>query len=84
MSGATITGTPVSVPLIRADCTQLGLAVDASRDGGKTWQCVQLQPYRVRQSPTLRAYSTAIDPAQDAADYFAELDRRGTRYTRAR
>ncbi len=68
--------------LIRADCTQLGLAVDASRDGGKTWQCVQLTPYKVRETPTVRAYSTAIDPSRDAADYFAELDRRGIAYKR--
>ncbi len=70
------------IPLIRADCTQLGLAVDASRDGGKTWQCVQLNPYRVRETPYCRAYSTAIDPARDVAEYFAELDRRGVSYKR--
>ncbi len=71
-----------TVPLIRADCTQLGLAVDASRDGGKTWQCVQLNRYTTRQSPTVRAYSTCIDPSRDREDYFAELDRRGIAYKR--
>jgi hypothetical protein len=79
---ATITGTPVIVPLIFADCTQIGLVVDASRDGGKTWQNVQLSRYTVRESPTVRAYSTCIDPARDVAEYFAELDRRGIRYKR--
>ncbi len=73
---------PPVIPLVRADCTQLGLAVDASRDGGKTWQCVQLTPYTVRQSPTVRAYSTAIDPARDREDYYAELTRRGIAHKR--
>ncbi len=64
------TAPAVSAPiLVRADCTQLGLSVDASRDGGKSWQLVQLTPYTVRQTPTVRAYSTAIDPARDRADY---------------
>lgn len=70
------------VPLIRADCTQVGLSVEASRDNGATWQFVQLTPYQVRRSPTVRAYSTCINPAQDRADYFAELDRRGIEYRR--
>jgi len=69
------------IPLIRADCTQCGLSVEASRDGGKTWQFVQLQPYTVRQSPTVRAYSTCIDPARDRSEYFAALDSRGIPYT---
>ncbi len=80
----TITGTPVIVPLIRACANQIGLAIEASKDGGKTWLLVQLNAYRVRETPTVRAYSTAIDPARDVAEYFAELDRRGVRYVRAR
>lgn len=79
-----ITGTPVIVPLIRADCTQMGLAVDASADNGKTWQFVQLTPYTNRESLTVQAYSRAIDPAKDRAEYFAALDARGVRYTIAR
>jgi len=72
----------IPVPLIRADCTQMGLAVDASRDNGKTWVFVQLTPYKTRETPTVRAYSTAIDPVRDREDYFAELDRRGIAYGR--
>lgn len=67
-------------PLIRADCTQLGLAVEASIDGGISWRFVQLDRYKVRSSPTVAAYSTCIDPARDRAEYFAELDRRGIAY----
>jgi hypothetical protein len=79
-----ITGTPVLVPLIRADCTQMGLAVDASNDNGETWRFVQLHPYTVRETPTVQAYSQAIDPARDRAEYFATLDARGVRYIRDR
>ena len=66
--------------LIKVECTQLGLAVDASIDGGKTWQCVQLTPYKTRRSVSVQQYSTAIDPAKDRAEYFAELDKRGIAY----
>jgi len=67
------------IPLIKADCTQLGLAIDASIDGGKTWRCVQLSPYKTRTS-TARQYTSCIDPSKDRAEYFAELDRRGIKY----
>lgn len=69
---------------IKAECTQLGLAVDASQDGGKTWVCVQLTPYKERESPTVMQYSTCIDPGKDRAEYFAELDKRGIVYRAVR
>ena len=65
---------------IKAECTQLGLAVDASQDGGKTWVCVQLTKYKVRNSTSVKQYSTCIDPVRDRAEYFQELDRRGVKY----
>jgi hypothetical protein len=70
-------------PMIRTECTQLGLAVEASLDG-KTWITVQLTPYKVRNTPTVRQYSTAINPKQDEVEYFAELDARGVKYSRVR
>lgn len=60
----------------------MGLFVEASRDGGKTWQTVQLTPYKVRETFTVQAYRTAIDPSRDLAEYFATLDARGIRYKR--
>lgn len=62
---------------IKADCTQMGLSVEASNDGGKTWQLVQLTPYKVRPSVSVRQYSTCIDPARDRAEYFASIRARG-------
>ena len=70
--------------LIKADCTQLGLAVDASTDGGATWVCVQLHPYKTRQSSSVRQYSTCIDPEQDRADYFATIRARGIEFQEVR
>ena len=70
--------------LIKADCTQLGLSVEASRDGGKNWAFVQLHPYAERSPPTVRAYSRCIDPGKDRDEYFADLDKRGIQYKRAR
>lgn len=68
--------------LIKAECTQLGLSVEASQDGGATWVYVQLTPYKDRET---RRYGwgelrTVINPAQDRADYFTELDGRGIKY----
>ncbi len=63
--------------LIRADCTQLGLSVEASQDGGETWVMVQLTPYKTRSTSSVRQYSTCISPALDRAEYFAELESRG-------
>ncbi len=62
----------------------MGLSVEASNDNGKTWQFVQLHRYQVRETPTVQAYSTAIDPARDREDYFATLDAKGIRYKRMR
>lgn len=73
-----------TIPLIRAECTQLGLSVKASRDNGKTWQLVQLNPYKTRQTPTVAAYKTAICPATDMEEYFAELDKKKIEYRRIR
>ena len=69
-------------PLVFADYTQAGLAVEASNDEGKTWQLVQLTRYQSRPTPTVAAYSQAIDPQKDAEEYFAELTRRGTPFRR--
>jgi len=80
----TITNQPSAIPSVRAICNQVGLAIEASVDGGQTWIGVQIERYKVRSSPTVRAYSTCINPAQDAEDYFAELDRRGVKYNRVR
>lgn len=67
--------------LIRADCTQLGLWVEASQDDGETWQTVQLSRYNERPSPTVQQYSTYIDPAHDRAEYFTALRKRGIQFT---
>ena len=72
------------IPLIRAECTQLGLSVEASKDEGSSWIFVQLTPYKVRATSSVRAYSTMIDPAQDREDYFAEITRRGIKHKRFR
>lgn len=82
MSCATITGAPIIIPLIRAECGQFGLSVDASRDNGKTWEYVQLDRYKTRTSFGVHAYATCVDPERDRQDYFAELDARGVRYKR--
>jgi hypothetical protein len=67
--------------LIRADCTQVGLLVEASQDEGKTWQCVQIARYQERSRPGFgNAQFIYINPSQDRADYFAELDKRGIAY----
>jgi len=71
-----------SIPKIRTIHNQLGLTVEASIDGGKTWQTVQSRGYRIRESNGTRPYSTYIDPASDERDYFAHLDARGIRYER--
>ena len=66
---------------IKAECTQLGLAVEASQDGGKTWQTVQLTKYRERSRPMFgKAHSTFVSPAQDREDYFAEIRGRGIQF----
>lgn len=65
---------------IKATCTELGLAVDASNDGGKTWHCVQLTPYKTRRSTSVMQYSTAIDPGRDRAEYLAEISARGIQF----
>lgn len=74
----------MQIPKIRACHSEIGLSIEASLDG-TNWQTVQLHKYQTRQAiPSVKAYSTCINPAQDEADYFAELDRRGIRYERVR
>jgi hypothetical protein len=73
-----------TIPLIRTDCTQLGLHVEASQDNGATWITVELLPFRERSSKTVMAYSRCIDPRQDEQDYYTHLDCRGIQYTRVR
>jgi hypothetical protein len=55
---------------IKADCTQLGLCVEASMDNGQTWQTVQLTPYKERHSASVMQYKTCINPALDRQEYF--------------
>lgn len=66
---------------IKATCTQLGLAVDASQDSGKTWICVQLTRYRERSRPIGgKNVFRFIDPGLDRADYFKEITARGIEF----
>jgi len=71
------------IPIIRAQCTQLGLAIDVSTDGGETWTLVQLSRYINRASASVRQYSQCIDPARDRAEYIQELRERGVTFTLA-
>ncbi len=77
-----MTTTDTQIPIIKAECTQLGLSIEASIDGGSTWQMVQLTRYKERSSPGVRQYSTCIDPAKDADEYFETLRARGVQFIR--
>jgi len=55
---------------IRVSHSQVGMLVEA-RNGGD-WQPIQLTKYQERNSPTVRQYSTCIDPARDESDCVAE------------
>lgn len=67
---------------IRAIHNQIGLSIEAREtDKDQTWQLVQLMKYRERAaSPSVRPYSTCIDPARDESEYFAHLDAKGIHY----
>lgn len=65
---------------IKADCTQLGLSVEASLNGGP-WQMVQLTPYKDRKSISVMQYKSCIDPARDKEEYLAEIKARGIEFT---
>jgi hypothetical protein len=66
---------------IKASCTQLGLAVDASMDGVR-WQCIQISKYkeRSRQVDHGHQQTVYIDPSRDRAEYLATIRARGIEY----
>jgi len=67
---------------VSVSLNEVGMAVDARINGGD-WVGVQLTKYRVRAArPSVRQYSTYIDPASDQAEYFETLDARGVKYRR--
>jgi hypothetical protein len=69
------------IPHIRASHSSVGLLIEASKDEGKTWTIVQLNPYKTRNaSPSVVHYRTCINPAQDEIDYFKELDSKQIQY----
>ena len=68
---------------IRANCTQLGLHVEATQNGSD-WQTVQLTPYKNRNSVSVRQYSACIDPAKDRAEYFEAIRARGIAFEEVR
>lgn len=73
-----------SVVEIKANINQIGVTVEARQNGGE-WVTVQVSRVKERQaSPSVRQYSTCIDPALDVEEYFAELDSRGIQYKRVR
>lgn len=57
---------------IKTSCTQLGLCVEASHDGGP-WYLVQLTKYKDRASSSVAQYSSCIDPAKDREEYLESL-----------
>jgi len=69
-------------PKIRIIHGQCGMTVEASIDGGNTWQMVQSGQYRTRKSNGTRPYRTYIDPARDESEYFEQLTKRGIAYQR--
>lgn len=58
---------------IKADCTQLGLSVEASNDDGATWQLVDLYKYQARSGG-------GMDPARDRQEYLEHLRARGIEF----
>lgn len=77
--------TPEQPPLVRARLNQCGMLVETSPDDGQTWNFVDMYAFKNRPaSPSVRAYTACIDPAQDREDYFATLDQRGVKYRRER
>lgn len=68
---------------IKATHSELGLTIEA-RNGGE-WQLVQLSKYKERTAPpSVRQYSTCIDPLRDEQEYFAQLDSQCIQYRRVR
>jgi hypothetical protein len=68
---------------IRTEHSQIGMSIYA-RAGGD-WQLIQISKYKERTaSPSVRQYSTCIDPARDEQEYYAQLDARSIPYERVR
>lgn len=55
---------------------QMGIAVDVRQDEGE-WQMLDLYRFKEYASPTVKQYSSCIDPARQAQEVKAFLESKG-------